>query len=556
MSSAVSNALAYSASLTSVLRSARDRARGVFVSIGLRWRFAAKACIALGALALSACASLPAQIDRPFSASIPPSSSTTLGRIAQKSSPAPDLSGFRLMPLGSYSLDARVQLIRRAERSVDVQYYVIQNDYTGRLLLASLRDAAQRGVRVRLLVDDLHTADNEDLLRSLAAFNNVEVRLFNPFCCARGGLTMRFLASPLHISKLNRRMHNKLLIADGAIAIAGGRNVADEYFMRSMTENFVDMDALIVGAVVRELRSIFDDYWNSRQVYPVQEIVATTLDTAGLHQDFNEIVSAGEPIGELEVPPVDVLGYGPIREDLDTGQLGLIWSRATAFADPPTKVDSESDEHAIAASVTMNVLDLVNQATSEVVIASPYLIPGPKGIRAMKALADRGIKMTILTNSLAANDEPLVHTGYARYRIDMLKAGVDLYELSPVRTQRNKRIGLFGSSLGRLHAKMVTIDQRTVFIGSMNLDPRSASKNTELGVIVDSPDLAKEMMRVINISKLQTAYRLRLNKSGKGIEWLTSDDDVEMVLSSEPESSFFLRLQSILIAPFVPEQQL
>ncbi len=466
------------------------------------------------------------------------------------------MSGFRLIPLGSYSLDARVQLIRRAERSLDVQYYVIQNDYTGRLLLASLRDAAQRGVRVRLLVDDLHTADNEDLLRSLAAFNNVEVRLFNPFCCARGGLTMRFLASPLQISKLNRRMHNKLLIADGAIAIAGGRNVADEYFMRSSTENFVDMDALIVGAVVRELRSIFDDYWNSRQVYPVQEIVATTLDTAGLQQDFEDIVSAGEPIKELEVPPVDVLGYGPIREDLDAGQLGLIWSRATAFADPPTKVDSESDEHAIAASVTMNVLDLVKQAKSEVVIASPYLIPGPKGIRAMKALADRGIKMTILTNSLAANDEPLVHTGYARYRIDMLKAGVDLYELSPVRTQRNKRIGLFGSSLGRLHAKMVTIDQRTVFIGSMNLDPRSASKNTELGVIVDSPDLAKEMMRVINISKLQTAYRLRLNKAGTGLEWLTSDDDVEMVLSTEPESSFFLRLQAILLAPFVPEQQL
>ncbi len=171
-------------------------------------------------------------------------------------------------------------------------------------------------------------------------------------------------------------------------------------------------------------------------------------------------------------------------------------------------------------------------------------------------LRKRNVKVTILTNSLAATDEPLVHTGYARYRVAMLNAGVDLYELSPTRIQRNRRLGFLGSSTGRLHAKTAVIDRSLVFIGSMNLDPRSATKNTELGMIVDSPELAKEVLRVIHISKLQSAYRVRLRSDQRGLEWLTADDDKEIVLTSEPDSTFFLRLQNILLAPFVPEDQL
>ncbi|HEY3179152.1 MAG TPA: phospholipase D-like domain-containing protein, partial [Casimicrobiaceae bacterium] len=205
------------------------------------------------------------QADRPFSPAQQPSADSPLVRIAQDSSPAPTLTGFRLMPDGFYSLDARIELVRRARDSLDVQYYLIQDDRTGRLLMRNLRDAALRGVRVRLLVDDLYTAGGDPMFRGLAAFPNVEVRLFNPFCCARQSIAGKYVASIADFRRLNHRMHNKLFIADGVVAVMGGRNITDEYFTRSATSNFVDMDVFIVGAVVRQLADIFDVYWNSPQ---------------------------------------------------------------------------------------------------------------------------------------------------------------------------------------------------------------------------------------------------------------------------------------------------
>jgi putative cardiolipin synthase len=206
-------------------------------------------------------------------------------------------------------------------------------------------------------------------------------------------------------------------------------------------------------------------------------------------------------------------------------------------------------------SVSMEVRMRIWSAKDELVITSPYLVPGPMGIEAFEALGKRNVKTSVLTNSLAATDEPLVHTGYARYRPRLLAAGVDVYELSPERTRRSKRLGMFGSSYGRLHAKTAVVDGRTVFIGSMNLDPRSDTQNTEIGIFVDSPQLAKELLRIVRISKLQSAYRVRLAKDGT-LEWLTMDDDRELVLTEEPESSFWLRVHNLLAAPFVPEQLL
>ena len=195
------------------------------------------------------------------------------------------------------------------------------------------------------------------------------------------------------------------------------------------------------------------------------------------------------------------------------------------------------------------------QRKSELVITSPYLIPGAQGMTSFADLRERGVKVTVLTNSLAATDEPLVHTGYSRYRAGMLQAGVDLYELSPTRTQQTKRLGMFGTSLGRLHAKTAVIDRKIVFIGSMNLDPRSASTNTEFGMFIESPELARELLRVINISKLESAYRVRLAPDGRGLQWLTTDDDKEMILGAEPESSLAARAQRLL-GWFVPEKLL
>jgi putative cardiolipin synthase len=508
------------------------------------------------AILTSGCGTLPTNIERPASSAIKATAASPLARIADGSQPSAELSGFRLMPLGSYSLDARVALAERATQSLDVQYYLIANDKTGRLLLRSLRDAAKRGVRVRLIVDDLYTTGGDPLFIGLAAFPNVEVRLFNPFCCGRDSLLNKYVASLADFGRLNHRMHNKLFIADGAIAVAGGRNIADEYFMRSMSDNFVDMDALIVGAVVPQLEAIFDTYWNSPQVYPVEAILGSGKTREEGQRDFDALVDEGEQMMSAAPPPVDVLGYGPIREDLDAGKLGLVWGTANAYADSPAKVTATSDEMARSMSVQMNVMDVVMASKSDVMITSPYFIPGPVGVQAFGDLTKRKVKVTILTNSLAANDEPVVHTGYSRYRVDLLKSGVDLYELSPSRIHKAKRLGWGGMSIGRLHAKTAVIDRRIVFIGSMNLDPRSASKNTELGVIADCPSLAKEVSRVIHISKLQSAYRLRFGPDGQSLEWLTMDDEREVVLVSEPETTPLQQLQNALLAPFVPEQQL
>jgi putative cardiolipin synthase len=250
------------------------------------------------------------------------------------------------------------------------------------------------------------------------------------------------------------------------------------------------------------------------------------------------------------------LGYGPITEDLDAGQLGLVWGTAQAFADLPAKVTATSDEMARSMSVTMNVMELVTAAKTDVVLSSPYFVPGPLGMQAFGALRKRNVKVTVLTNSLASNDEPIVHAGYARYRRALLGAGVDLYELSPTRSVHDKRLALPGASLGRLHAKTAVIDGTLVFIGSMNLDPRSASKNTELGIIINCPELAREVLRVIHITKLQSAYRLRFGPDGESLQWLTVDDNGEVVLLEEPDTSFLSRLDNLLFAPLVPEELL
>jgi putative cardiolipin synthase len=351
-------------------------------------------------------------------------------------------------------------------------------------------------------------------------------------------------------------MHNKLFIADGAIAVMGGRNIADEYFARSATRNFVDMDVLLVGDVVPRLAAIFDEYWNSQQAYPVDAIVGKSTDETDARNRFNHLVDEGDQMMSVAVPMVDMLGHRPIGDELDAGRLDLRWGTAVAFADQPAKVMATSVEAARAMSVQMNVMDRVAEATREVVISSPYFVPGPAGVKAFADLRQRGVKVVILTNSLAANDVPVVHIGYARYRVPLLQSGVELYELSPSGPQRDE-LAMFPSlSLGWLHAKTAVIDESMVYIGSMNLDPRSESTNTELGIIARCPELAVDVIRVIDMSRLQSSYRLRFGPDGESLEWLVTRDQREVVLLSEPEVTPFMQFRNMLLAPFVPEQLL
>jgi putative cardiolipin synthase len=518
------------------------------------WGAARAFLVVAGALGIGACASLPEHVVRTESSAVEPTRETTLGRIATDSSPAEELSGFRLMPIGSYALNTRIVLARKAERTLDLQYYLVADDETGRYLLRAVRDAALRGVRVRLLVDDLYTSGEDSLFLALASYPNVQIRLFNPFPGGRSGFVTRFAASPLEFSRLEHRMHNKLFIADGAMAVAGGRNMADEYFMRSSVENFVDLDAFVCGAVVPQLSDIFDDYWNSPYVYPLESIVTSNHSPKALQAEFEErtrLVTG--PEGDA-LPATDTLGYGPLADDLERGRLGLIWAPAFAYADVPSKIAMESGFDAD--SVQYNLIELMRKAKSEVQISSPYLIPGPSGMDMIREDRKRGVSIKILTNSLAATDELVVHTGYSRYRRAMLEAGVELSELSPDRIKRAKRLGMFGTSIGRLHAKLAVIDRQTLFIGSMNFDPRSAHENTELGIIIESQPLAKEVARLLEIARYQSAYRVQLSKDKSAIEWLAIENDNPTILHEEPDSSFWQRLELELLNPLAPEELL
>jgi putative cardiolipin synthase len=519
-------------------------------------RISSAVAVPLVALLLASCGGLPTRGELSPSKALSASADSPLARVAQSSVGAPPLSGFQLMAGGYYSLDARIELIRRAQHSLDVQYYLIQNDRTGRLFMRSLRNAAVRGVRVRLLVDDLNTVGGDPMFQGLAAFPNVEVRLFNPFCCARQSITSRYTASLGEFRRLNHRMHNKLFIADGAFAVVGGRNIADEYFARSSHSNFVDMDVLVVGDVVQRLASIFDVYWNSPQAYPVGAILGQPADVEAERARFDRLVDEGDQMMSVTVPPGDMMGHRLLGPQLDSGRLELVSGQANAFADQPAKVMAPSAEEARAMSVQMNVMDRVAESKQEVVISSPYFVPGTAGVDGFAELRRRGIKVIILTNSLASNDVPVVHLGYARYRVPLLRTGVQLYELRRSAMGSEEVSNLPTMSTGRLHAKAAVLDQSRVYIGSMNLDPRSDSTNTEIGIFVQCPELARDVARAIDMSRLHSAYLVRFGPDGERLEWQTVGEQPEKVFTSEPDVTPAMQFRNMLFAPFVPEQLL
>lgn len=524
------------------------------------WRTASRwlAAAVLFAL-LGGCASLP-PVNRQASPSeaIGLSKDTTLGRIASNGDPGQNLSGFRLMPLGKFSLDTRIEMARRAEVSLDVQYYHLADDETGRWLLRALRDAADRGVRVRLLIDDFYTGGHDELFLAFAAHKNVEVRIFNPFCCLRErGQVARLLASVGDWKRINHRMHNKLFVADGAMAVIGGRNVANEYFLRSKGENFIDFDTFTVGFIVAPAQALFDRYWNADAVYPIEAVTRSALSSEVLRQKFEAWTGPENTPPPGPLPAKDILDYGPIAEDLDRGRLALIWADAYVFADHPDKpFDGEAGGNVMESSVTYNVFEALRKARSEIVVSSPYLVPGEEGMALIREVRARDVNVVMLTNSLGATDEPVVHLGYYDYREPMLDLGVDIYEISSTLVKRNKRVNLFGASLSRLHAKLAVVDRKKIFVGSMNLDPRSATINTELGAVINSPELARELIQVIDIDRLQNAYRVRRSAITQQLEWVFLVDGQETVLDEEPDSSFWLRLKLRILSPIVPESLL
>lgn len=513
---------------------------------------------------LSGCAGLPSAAHRPESHAIPVDTGTALGKAAKEAAPGASGSGFRLLFTGSSAWHARIELANRAQHSLDLQYYHIKGDETGRLLLRSLRDAALRGVRVRLLLDDLHTSGEDELLLGLAAHDNVEVRLFNPFPAGRGSLVKRFAASLLDFRRVHRRMHNKMFVADGAMAIVGGRNVANEYYLLDAEQSFFDLDILTVGKVLAQLQGLFDQYWNSRHAHAAQSIVVSDASKEQLRERFSRVVDGPDTPQTPAPPAADPLGYRPLAAELQDGKLRLHWGAATAFADSPDKIVDDprllgppqpDGPYGPISSMRLLVVTEMAKVREEMTVTSPYQIPGEQGMKRIRDFRMRGMRIRILTNSLASTDQPFVHTRYRRYRTEMLRAGVELYELSPVRGKRLVRELFRGHPVFRLHSKSVVFDQKGMFIGSMNLDPRSEQHNTEMGLLIESPELARDVLQVIESIMRESAYQVRLLDDG-GLEWVATDESGVERLRDEPESGFWGRFLLELLAPFIPEGML
>jgi putative cardiolipin synthase len=508
-------------------------------------RMAGLTALLLVFVVIGGCAALPAGVQRPASTSLVDGHSS-LARAATAAMPADaaaDQSGLRLIPDGDQALASRIELIRRAERSLDVQTYQLASDGTGALFLRELRNAAARGVRVRLLVDDLHATSQDTLFAALAAHRNVEVRMFNPLPVRDASFGTRIALSLHEFSRVNRRMHNKLFIADGAFAIAGGRNIADEYYMRSTHANFVDMDVLAAGAAVPELAAVFDNYWNSEQAYP---IAALTQAVDAAEFDMLNAAPAAEPAYAAQ----DRFGRDAIAAQLQRGTLQLRAARVQVLADQPSKAAGVATRTTRAAAA-----EAFAAAQWELMIVSPYFVPGENGMAMLRQAQERGAAISVTTNSLGATDEPLVHAGYSKYRMPMLKMGVKLQELGASLSQKTSELGDFRSSSGRLHAKVAVIDGRRLFIGSMNMDGRSDRHNTELGLMIDSPELAAEVAELFRAGAQGATYRLQLT-AGERIEWLANEGGRDVTHTAEPGRRPGLATKLTLLSALISEDLL
>jgi putative cardiolipin synthase len=502
--------------------------------------------------ALAACAGLPAAGPKPASLAHDDTGRTALGRVAQASldgAPA-GASGFRLLPDGDQALAARLALIERAERSIDAQYYLIADDRSGRAFARALRDAAARGVRVRLLVDDFYAQEAAALLAGLDADAGAQVRVFNPLPVRRGGPFTRLALSIHEFSRVNRRMHNKLLVADSRFAIVGGRNIADEYFLGGVAGRFIDMDVLAAGPVVAEMSAVFDRFWNGDGAWPL-----ATLDPygPGAADRLGEILAA-EPALEL-VPARDSLGLTPLPVELEGGRVDLHLAPARVLADTPARALHGHDD-VVHPGALYEALAGMLRGRQEVVIASPYFIPGERGLSMIEQATGAGVRVRVLTNSAGGTDEPLAHWRYAQYRRRVLELGVEVFELSPTLAARASRSPVAsGSSSARLHSKLAVVDRRQVLIGSMNMDPRSARVNTEIGLWIDSPALARSLLEWCALEPLADAYRVRLRADQPGVEWVTADEPPQF-FAAEPELGMGTRLRHHLVSWLVDEELL
>jgi cardiolipin synthase C len=489
----------------------------------------------LFAALLAGCAGLPSQEGRTESHAFADTADTRLGRTLAPSEAAhPGATGIHALPVPYDAFAARYLLARAAERSLDVQYFLWNGDEVGYLLLEALCQAAERGVRVRILLDDLYTKGFDPTLAALGAEPNIEVRLYNPFVL-REARALDFLSD---FERLNRRMHNKSFTADNQVAIVGGRNIGNEYFGAGPGVGFADLDVIAAGPAVREVSQEFDLYWNSPSAYPAAPFVGAPGENAAafLHERFATM--RADPDAQAYI---DAVRRTPLRRDLADGTLAFEWTRAQLVYDDPAKTLDRTGRTDVL--LFPELIATIGRPQTTLDLVSPYFVPGDEGTATLAALAARGVSVRILTNSLAATDVPAVHAGYAKRRAELLAAGVHLYELKPSALKASPAAAArFGSrTSAALHAKTFAVDRERIFVGSFNFDPRSMHLNTEMGLVIDSPSLAGELRAAFDRVP-DTAYEVRRPPDGD-LEWIEHTPGGEERYRTEPETSWLLRRQ-------------
>ncbi|MDH3714561.1 MAG: phospholipase D family protein [Gammaproteobacteria bacterium] len=504
----------------------------------LRFAILAALCIAIGA-----CASVPLDYPKEHSVAIADTSDTTIATDVMEWTDAHNgLSGFYPLVEGMDALGARLYLIEAAERSIDLQYFLMKDDTAGRIFSAALLQAADRGVRVRFLLDDVFSTVGDETLARLDQHESIEVRLYNPV--ARGGIPLlNFVAD---FKRANRRMHNKSFTVDNQVTIVGGRNIADEYFELKSDAEFLDFDVVAIGRVAADISATFDAFWNADSSVPMTAF-AGKFDP----DDFN----AWKAALENDFRRADQSVYAAAMEselinDLVDDRISMHAATYEVITDDPSKLVTRISEEQ---QTLVNYLaDVAKEAESEILVITPYFVPLDDGLAFWRSLTARGLRVTVVTNSLASNNHTAVHSGYSKYRRAIIEAGVELYEARVNAVA--KPAGADGPDVLTLHTKAVVIDREKLFVGSLNLDPRSIDINAEMGILVNSPEMVAGLAGTFLEDLPEFAYRVELDERAK-IIWRGNIDGVEVVETTEPQTSGWLRFKAFLMK-IVPDSQL
>ena len=514
-----------------------------------------KRCLLLCTVAalLTACASRPpaAAFDRPVTHALPVTTTTALSTaLAPVELAHPGESGFRVLSNGTEALQMRIALARAATKTLDMQYYIANEDTTGKLLLGAALYAADHGVRVRMLVDDLNFKDIDDVMAGLNSHPNIEIRVFNPYGSTHRSVFERTTNLLTKIDQFTRRMHNKAMIADNQLAIVGGRNLGDEYFSASPTLQFRDLDVLTAGPITADVSASFDEYWNSSGAYPLKALNHQTFSP----QELDATRDSLRQHWRTNADPYNAkpLNATPLAAQIANDELGLTWAPAEFKADTPGKIDQPSPDYV--SPPMQRLVELMKDAQTEFLVVSPYFVPHDAGVKALAQLTQRGVRVAVLTNSLAATDAVAVQAGYSPYRVPLLQNGVELYEFKP--EQSSSRTSVEGSrSRASLHAKTYVIDRKILVVGSMNLDPRSANLNTELALVIHSPALAGQVATMFDHATApEVSYRVTLATPAQlaglryigapqsQLEWTDVENGEQRTYNFDPQAGLYRNL--------------